>query len=243
MAKHKTHFEECDVLVVGGGMAGTGATFDVTRGVNGEVLSVVVTTGSEGYFYAVNDTVTLPGASVGGATPADNIVVTITNVSTAGTPAAITKVGTSGGNIAYIITDTFGFQAGQQLVKDSVPATGYEVNTAGSEFRYFIDLNDGNGAVMTPSWTMYAGNSYTFDLSDASNGAHVFALSQFRDGQWAPSRNENISTTLSANSPSITVNSTAGIQPGYCSSKAQTLFCLTKKIDYTLLLPLLSYDE
>ena len=26
MAKHKTHFEECDVLVVGGGMAGTGAT-------------------------------------------------------------------------------------------------------------------------------------------------------------------------------------------------------------------------
>ena len=27
MAKHKTHYEECDVLVVGGGMAGTGATF------------------------------------------------------------------------------------------------------------------------------------------------------------------------------------------------------------------------
>ena len=25
MAKHKTHFEDCDILVVGGGMAGTGA--------------------------------------------------------------------------------------------------------------------------------------------------------------------------------------------------------------------------
>ena len=25
MAKHKTHYEDCDVLVVGGGMAGTGA--------------------------------------------------------------------------------------------------------------------------------------------------------------------------------------------------------------------------
>ena len=193
---------------------GTGATFDVSRGAAGDVLSVVVTTGSEGAFFVANETATLPGASVGGSTPADNIVVTITNVSTAGTPAAITKVGTSGGNIAYIITDTFGFQAGQQLVKDSVPATGYEINTAASEFRYFIDINDGNGAVMTPSWTMYSGNSYTFDLSDASNGAHVFALSQFRDGQWAPSRNENISTTLSANSPSITVNSTTGIQPG-----------------------------
>ena len=28
MAKHKTHFEDCDILVVGGGMAGTGATFE-----------------------------------------------------------------------------------------------------------------------------------------------------------------------------------------------------------------------
>ena len=28
MAKHKTHYEDCDVLVVGGGMAGTGATFE-----------------------------------------------------------------------------------------------------------------------------------------------------------------------------------------------------------------------
>ena len=26
MAKRKTHHEECDILVVGGGMAGTGAT-------------------------------------------------------------------------------------------------------------------------------------------------------------------------------------------------------------------------
>ena len=28
MAKRKTHHEECDILVVGGGMAGTGATFE-----------------------------------------------------------------------------------------------------------------------------------------------------------------------------------------------------------------------
>ena len=28
MAKHKTHYEECDILVVGGGMAGTGAAFE-----------------------------------------------------------------------------------------------------------------------------------------------------------------------------------------------------------------------
>ena len=32
MAKHKTHFEDCDVLVVGGGMAGTGATLKLDTG-------------------------------------------------------------------------------------------------------------------------------------------------------------------------------------------------------------------
>jgi len=28
MAKVKTHYEDCDVLVVGGGMAGTGEAFE-----------------------------------------------------------------------------------------------------------------------------------------------------------------------------------------------------------------------
>ena len=28
MANYKTHYEDCDILVVGGGMAGTGATFE-----------------------------------------------------------------------------------------------------------------------------------------------------------------------------------------------------------------------
>jgi adenylylsulfate reductase subunit A len=28
MATRKTHYEDCDVLVVGGGMAGTGAAFE-----------------------------------------------------------------------------------------------------------------------------------------------------------------------------------------------------------------------
>ena len=29
MASHKTHYEDCDILVVGGGMAGTGATLSL----------------------------------------------------------------------------------------------------------------------------------------------------------------------------------------------------------------------
>ena len=199
---------------------GAGATFDVTRGVNGEVLSVVVTTGSEGYFYAANDTITIPGASIGGSTPADNVTLSVTNVTSAGTPVKIQKVKlNNSNNISYIVIDTFGFQDGFTLVKDSAPSVAYNINTAVTEYRYFIDLNDGNGAVMTPSWTVYAGNSYTFDLSDNTNGSHVFALSQFPDGRWAPSRVENVSTTLSASSPTITVPSTTGIQAGFAVEK------------------------
>ena len=32
MAKVKTHVEESDVLIIGGGMAGTGATFEAALG-------------------------------------------------------------------------------------------------------------------------------------------------------------------------------------------------------------------
>ena len=33
MAKHKTHYEDCDILVVGGGMAGTGLLLKQDTGV------------------------------------------------------------------------------------------------------------------------------------------------------------------------------------------------------------------
>ena len=33
MASHKTHYEDCDILVVGGGMAGTGAPLKQDTGV------------------------------------------------------------------------------------------------------------------------------------------------------------------------------------------------------------------
>ena len=198
---------------------GVGATFDVQRDNTGAILSAVITTGTEGSFYAENDTITIPGASVGGSTPADNLTITVNSVNAAGTPVIIRKVATAAGNIDYIVVDRFGFEAGDLLVNVSSPTTGYAIDTAATEYRYFVDLNDGNGAVMTPSWTVYSGNSYTFDLSDGTNGGHDFALSKFRDGIWAPSRRENVSTTLTTNSKIITVGSTSGISVGMVVSK------------------------
>ena len=198
---------------------GVGATFDVQRDNTGAILSAVVTTGSEGSFYADNDTITIPGASVGGSTPADNLTITVNSVNAAGTPVVVRKVATSAGNIDYIVVDRFGFEAGDLLVDVNAPTVGYDIDTSTTEYRYFVDLNDGNGATMTPSWTVYSGNSYTFDLSDGTNGGHDFALSTFRDGIWAPSRRENLSTTLSTGSKIITVVSTSGITAGMVVEK------------------------
>ena len=198
---------------------GVGATFDVQRDNTGAILSAVITTGSEGSFYADNDTLTIPGAAVGGATPADNLTITVNSVNAAGTPVVVRKVATAAGNIDYIVVDRFGFETGDVLVNVAAPTVGYDVDTTTTEYRYFIDLNDGNGATMTPSWTVYSGNSYTFDLSDGTNGGHDFALSKFRDGIWAPSRSENIDTTLTTGSKIITVTSTSGITAGMVVEK------------------------
>ena len=133
---------------------GNGATFDVVRGVNGEVLSAVVTTGSEGYFY--QQMIQSHPLHLLVEQLLLTILVSVTNVSTAGTPVKVQKVKVNNSNnISYIVVDTFGFQDGFTLVRDAAPSVAYNINTAVTEYRYFIDLNDGNGAVMTPSWTIW----------------------------------------------------------------------------------------
>ena len=198
---------------------GVGARFDISRGNTGEVLSANITIGYEGNFYQTGDTITLPGASVGGSTPADNIIITVSNVAAAGQDLLVYKAKSSGGFLQYIVTDPASFSSGDKLVNSAVPAVGYEVDFSENEFRYFIDLQDGNGPQFTPSWEMYVGNTYKFDLSDPSNGSHIFALSIFRDGQWDPSLFENIQTTVSTTSSQITIGSTTGILPGMAVEK------------------------
>ena len=47
---------------------------------------------------------------------------------------------------------------------------------SGGVYRYFIDLNDGNGAQEAPSFTLVDFNTYRFDTSDASNANHPLAF-------------------------------------------------------------------
>ena len=58
--------------------SGVGATFTVTRSSTGAISNVSLV--NAGYKYVAGNTITIPGASIGGVTPADNIVVTVSTV-------------------------------------------------------------------------------------------------------------------------------------------------------------------
>lgn len=197
--------------------AGTGATFTIIRGTFGDVSAVSVSPGAAGLKYKSGDTITIAGNLVGGSTPADNITLTVTSAS-ANIEYEVYKKVLNGSNIDYIVVETDQislFANGEQIVKNNDYNSIYTISTASAwSFRYLLDLGDGNGYQLTPSWDVYVGDTYKFDLSDSSNTSHVFALSEYRDGIWGPSYIQNVSTTLSTTSTTITVSDTTNILPG-----------------------------
>ena len=81
--------------------SGTSATFDVTT--NNTMYTVIVHSGSTGTGYAVNDTVKILGTSVGGLSPANDIVITITGVSS----GAITSITSTGYAVTWVSGTTY----------------------------------------------------------------------------------------------------------------------------------------
>jgi len=79
------------------GGSGSGARFDVTR--SKTVYTVSVSTGFAGSGYAENDVITISGADIGGVTPANDLVVTVTAVD-GGAVDTITHTGYSSSWIA-----------------------------------------------------------------------------------------------------------------------------------------------
>jgi len=72
--------------------AGTGAKFDVTK-TNG-VYTTVIQAAFLGTGYAAGDTITIPGASLGGVTGANNDILTVATVGVGGKIATFGTVGT-----------------------------------------------------------------------------------------------------------------------------------------------------
>jgi hypothetical protein len=191
------------VSVVGG--SGTGLTVTLTRDSIGALSNWTIDT--SGTNYAQGDPITILGTSVGGATPADDIEFFVDTV-TESTDLEVYRISESGGFVNSILVDSSGISDGDVIVKIG-SATQYTVDSAsGITYRYFFDDQ------LTPNLTLYAGNSYQFDVSDTTNDAHGLAFSEFRDGPNPPSAITNLTTTLSSSSPQITVSSTVGILPG-----------------------------
>jgi hypothetical protein len=201
------------------GGTGTGATFDVSRNAIGQVTSVTLNTGGLGY--TNGDVITIPGTEVGGTSPTHDILLEVSSVSTS-TPAEIISVQTSGGNITSLLVEANQgnpFASAQQLIKTGTSTPVYDIDTASAiTIRYYIDP-DGNGARLTPSFTLYTGSTYRFDLSDPSNSANQFSFSKFPDGAYSPSLVENIAVALDTSSRIATLTSTSGLVIGMLLSK------------------------
>lgn len=89
---------------------GTGAKFDVTKtdGVYTAVLDSL--TASAGTGYAAGDTITIAGTSLGGTSPANDLILTIATVGAAGKIATFGSVGTgrTGDGVTDILIDVTG---------------------------------------------------------------------------------------------------------------------------------------
>ena len=189
--------------------SGFGATFNVSRDGTGFVVSTDFQ--DPGYGYATGYLITIPGSSIGGSSPTDDIVLAVSTV-TESQDVSVYEVLSSGGNIDSIIIGTDNanpISSGSFLDKSG---TFYEVNSVSFAQVFFIDV--GNGPEYAPAFTFYSGDTYEFDLSDPSNAGHSFSFSEYPDGIWSPSLVENISSVLSDSSADISVASSTGILVG-----------------------------
>ena len=187
---------------------GSGAVFSVDRGISGDVSTVNITTAGGGY--SSGDVLTIAGADVGGTTPTDNIVFEAQSVSADGTPVEVYEVVTAGGNITLLVAASGGnFTDQSTAAKFGVPGTTAALSTLNGINKFFLDT--GSGETYHPALTLYAGNTYKFNNGNAS---HPFRFSEFRDGTHSPSVVTGLTTTLDANSTTVTLTSTTGILQG-----------------------------
>ena len=92
------------------GEFGTGETIDTTASVArfdvdkvGRSYDVQLRSGQEGAGYAVNDTITISGASVGGTTPENDITITVTEISNDSTNSIVSFTSTGTGTAGKFV--------------------------------------------------------------------------------------------------------------------------------------------
>ena len=196
--------------------------FNYTVGVLGVVDGIAVNNPGNGYVFQDDLTVT-PSSLVSpvnytvtnidvqiitfNGTVASSAILSSDSFASSGDAYNVIYIKENGGNIDYIIIQESNFSDGDTITNQR-SSVDFDINTATDGYRYLI-----NGE-LEPSITMFAGDTYRFDVSSDSNNGHVFSLSKFRDGIWGPSWIKDVSVTTTISSAQVTVSSTTGILEG-----------------------------
>jgi hypothetical protein len=197
-----------NVAATGG--SGSGLTVQVIRGGDGSP-SVIVD--GAGFDYVQGESVTVAGNLVGGATPADDIILEISSITTFDTHDVV-GVNSAGGNIVSLAVANLSqgldtdFLGADGIVAGGNTYTVFTASTTATDYRIFID------DVFTPDLTLYVGSTYSFDLTGQGNPNHTFALSAFEGGNKAPSFYDGYSVTLDDTTAVVSVSSTTNLAVG-----------------------------
>ena len=222
---------------------GSGSGFEYTINQVGVITTTSVSSGGAGNGYAVGDVVSVNPLALTSPieyavnvfdgqllTVASGINVSVGSVinaytppdAEAGTPAeygedleviAITA-GTPGNATGFIASAAAQLDAGAQF---GINSSGvFTVATYAPAGRYYID--DGNGSTLQPNLTLYVGNTYFFNQTDGTYGAHPLTFSQHPDGTHNQVTGVN-TTNLVSGSDTFTVDNAAGILVGMIIAK------------------------
>ena len=221
---------------------GSGAQFTVVA--NKTVYTVTVTTTGSGY--AANDTVKILGTSLGGLSPANDLVITVTGVST-GAISTISVAGiavTWGSSVAYVLGDVVLFGASSYICVSAHVASSGNRPDADTSGTYWNLLASGvEAAVMTTQGDMvYYGSNGPVRLPIGTDG-QVLRVNN-NAPSWAyygqinnvvyvsPAGTDTVAngqgTTI--DKPWATVRYAAKqVEEGYLNTNAQTLLRLNKQ--------------
>jgi hypothetical protein len=205
------------VSYVYAGTAGTNAAFDVTTDGSGNVTTVVVTSGGEDYLGT--ETFTVDGASLGGTSVTDDLVITVSTVS-ATTPTAEGLVVKVGGDYLEIIKDSAAssdFDSAEKIwdsvTKDTAGFYADISSNTGDRARPYLSTASGSTAYAAdPSGTAYAihpnlsverSNTIIIVLDDASNDNYNTQFHDTQNGTNSGSGN-NITAVYSADGSTVT---------------------------------------
>ena len=182
---------------------GTGAVFTVSR--NGGSYSATATT--PGTSYVANDTITIPGASVGGTTPTNNVTLTVTAASGRNTVVSF--------NLATLIGGSGYTKADNVSTTSSGSGTGLSVDISedGTGFINAIVVNNpGSGYAIGETITIGGGNGdATVQVFAINPGGFIQTVSGAGTPITAPTKNFISAFTISEVTSSVIGTGNTGI--------------------------------